>query len=142
MPTRDASAQWSGSLRDGSGSIKLPNADYEGSYSFSSRFEDGSGTNPEELLAAAHAACFSMALSNELSKAGHVPDSVATTAKVHLEQGDGGFSIPKIDLVCEASVPGIEKGEFDTIADGAKQNCPLSKVLAAAEITLDATLNS
>lgn len=141
MPTRNACAQWNGSLRDGSGTIKLPAAGYEGSYSFSSRFEDGSGTNPEEMLAAAHAGCFSMALSNELASAGHVPDSVLTTAKVHIEKADGGFQIPKIELVCEAKVPGIEQAEFDEIAKGAKENCPLSKVLAAAEITLETTLN-
>lgn len=140
MPTRDANAEWSGALRDGKGSVTLPTADWTGQYSFSSRFEEGSGTNPEELLAAAHAACFSMAVSNELASAGFPPERAATTAKVHLQKGDGGFEIPKIDLVLEATVPGIDEAQFQEIAAKAKAGCPLSKVLAAAEITLEATL--
>ena len=112
----------------------------EGAYSFSTRFEDGSGTNPEELIAAAHASCFSMALANELGKAGHVPESVQTTAKVHLEQADGGFAIPKIELVTKATVSGIEDAEFQEIAAATSKACPVSKALSAVEITLDASL--
>lgn len=142
MPTRNASARWESSLRDGNGTLKTETGSVDLPYSFSSRFEEGAGTNPEELIAAAHAACFSMALANELSKADHVPDSVETTAKVHLEQGDDGFTIPRIDLVTEASVPGIDDARFQEIAAATSKACPVSKVLAAAEITLDATLRS
>jgi len=109
---------------------------------FSSRFEDGQGTNPEELIAAAHAGCFSMALSGALGRAGHDPTRVSTTAKVHLEKGDAGFRIPRIDLVTEAQVPGMDDAQFQEIAEGAKKNCPVSQVLAGAEITLQATLVS
>lgn len=115
---------------------------YEGPYSFESRFKDGEGTNPEELLAAAHAGCFTMAVSNGLAKAGHPPTRAHTTAKVHLEKAEGGFEIPRIDLILEAEVPGISEDKFHEIAEDAKKNCPLSKVLRAAEITLDATLVS
>jgi len=140
MPTRNADATWNGALRDGKGSFKTESGVIEGAYSFSTRFEDGSGTNPEELIAAAHAACFSMALANELGKAGHVPDSVRTTAKVHLEQDSGGFSIPKIELVTKATVADLDDGEFQEIASATSKACPVSKVLAGADITLDATL--
>ena len=139
MPTRNAEAEWGGDLKSGKGTVKLGSGAYSGPYSFQSRFESGTGTNPEELVAAAHAGCFSMAFSNELSKAGFVPTKVHTTAKVHLEQGAGGFSIPRIDLVCEASVPNIDAAKFAEIADGAKKNCPISKLLTAA-IHLDAKL--
>ncbi|CAN5602218.1 OsmC family protein [soil metagenome] len=140
MPTRNADATWNGALRDGSGSFKTQSGAVEGAYSFSTRFEDGSGTNPEELIAAAHAACFSMALANELGSAGHVPESVTTTAKVHLEKDDSGFSIPKIELITRATVTGLEDAEFQEIATATSKACPVSKVLAAAEITLDASL--
>ena len=144
MITRTAEAQWSGSLSDGEGSIKVESGAFEGPYSFESRFEEGrhgKSTNPEELLGAAHAGCFTMAVSNELAKAGHPPKKAHTTAKVHIKKVEGGFEIPKIDLILKADVPGISEDEFQKIAEGAKQNCPLSKVLAA-EITLDATLTS
>ena len=112
-------------------------------YSFSSRFKgEGRGTNPEELLGAAHAACFTMQLSHMLAESGHPPQRAETTAKVHLEQTEGGFEIPAIELVLEADVPGISDDEFQRIARDASQNCPLSKVLQTAEITLDATLTS
>ena len=141
--TRTANAHWTGSLSDGKGRIAVESGAFEGPYSFESRFEegyDGPSTNPEELLGAAHAACFTMQLSHMLAEAGHPPAAAETTAKVHIRQRDGGFEIPTIDLVLEADVPGIEDAEFQRIAAEAKETCPLSKVLAAAEITLDATL--
>lgn len=142
MPTRNADARWEGALRDGKGTMRSGSGAIDGAFSFSSRFEDGSGTNPEELLAAAHAGCFSMALANELGQEGHVPDSVETTAKVHLEKGDDGFSIPKIELVTTAVVPGIDEAAFQQIAEATAEACPVSKVLTGAEITLDATLSA
>lgn len=120
--------------------MRLAGGAYDGPYSFSSRFEDGTGTNPEELLGAAHAGCFSMALSGALGRAGHDPESVSTTAAVHLEKGDSGFSITRIHLTTNAVVPGIEKAQFEEIANEAKANCPVSRALAGVEITLDATL--
>jgi osmotically inducible protein OsmC len=140
VPTRDAEAQWNGNLTEGSGEMSFASGAYKGAYSFSSRFEEGTGTNPEELIAAAHAGCFSMAFANALSKAGHVPASVHTVAKVHLEKGDDGFGIRRIDLVTRAEVPGIDDDEFQRIAGEAKVGCPVSKALAAVEITLDASL--
>ncbi len=140
MPTRNASARWEGDLKSGKGTMKLGSGAYEGQYSFASRFENGSGTNPEELIAAAHAGCFTMAFSNGLSQAGHVPTKVETTAKVHLEKTEAGFGIPRIDLVTEAVVPGLDEAKFQELAQTAKKNCPVSKLLAAAEITLDAKL--
>jgi osmotically inducible protein OsmC len=140
MPARTASAVWQGDLKSGKGSMRLGSGAWEGQFSFASRFEEGTGTNPEELAGAAHAGCFSMAFSNELSKAGFVPTRVATTAKVHLEKGDAGFSISRIDLDCEAQVPGIEAGKFQEIAAAAKKNCPISKLFAGAHINLDAKL--
>ncbi len=141
MPTRNAKATWNGALRDGNGSFETDSGVISGAYSFSTRFEDGRGTNPEELIAAAHAACYSMALANELGSAGHVPDSVNTTAKVHLEQDDSGFTIPRIDLVITATVSDIDDGEFQKIADATSKACPVSKVLGGAEITIDASLS-
>ena len=140
MPVRSANAKWNGTLKDGKGTMKMGTGAWEGPYSFSSRFEEGKGTNPEELIAAAHAGCFSMALSNELDKAGHTPGSVATTAKVHLTRGDAGFSITRIHLETEARVPGLDDGEFQKIAEGAKKGCPVSRALQAVEITMDAKL--
>lgn len=140
MPTRNASAKWEGDLKSGKGSMKFGSGAYDGQYSFSSRFESGTGTNPEELIAAAHAGCFTMAFSNGLSQAGHVPTKVETTAKVHLEKTDAGFGIPRIDLVTVGVVPGLDDAKFQELAEVAKKNCPVSKLLAAAEITLDARL--
>ena len=122
--------------------MRLGGGAWEGPYSFSSRFEDGSGTNPEELIAAAHAGCFSMALSAALGRAGHDPQSVATVAEVNLEKQEAGFAITRISLRTEANVPGIDESEFQSIAADAKANCPVSKVLAGAEINLDAILTS
>ena len=140
MPVRSADAQWEGPLQGGKGSMRFGGGAFEGQYSFASRFEEGQGTNPEELIAAAHAGCFSMALSNGLAKAGHVPTRVETTAKVHLDKVEAGFGITRIELLTEAEVPGIDDGAFQEQAQTAKANCPVSKALAAVEITLDATL--
>ena len=142
MPERQAQAEWNGSLQEGSGSMRLGSGAFEGAYSFKSRFEEGTGTNPEELIAAAHAGCFSMALSNGLAKAGFTPTRVDTTASVHLDKTDAGFGITKIELRTEAEVPGIDQAAFKEQADTAKANCPVSKALAAVDITLDATLVS
>jgi osmotically inducible protein OsmC len=140
MPTRTSSALWEGNLRDGSGTMKLGSGAFEGSYSFVSRFESGAGTNPEELIAAAHAGCFSMALSNGLSQAGFIPSSIATSATVHLDRVADGFGITRIDLDTVGSVPGIDDAKFQQIAAEAKAGCPVSKVLTGAEITLSARL--
>lgn len=140
MAVRTAEAEWKGDLPKGSGRMKTGTGSFDGAYSFGSRFEEAQGTNPEELIAAAHAGCFSMAFSNQLAKAGHEPTSVKTTAKVHLEKGEAGFSITKIELVCRARVPGIDEATFRTTAEAAKTGCPVSKALAAVPITLDAKL--
>ena len=140
MPVRKADAQWNGTLQEGKGTMRLGGGAYEGPYSFSSRFEEGTGTNPEELIAAAHAGCFSMAFAGALGRAGFDPTSVSTTAEVHLVKTDEGFRVPRIDLRTEATVPGIDDGQFQEIAEGAKQNCPISQLLKTAEITLDAKL--
>jgi osmotically inducible protein OsmC len=140
MPTRTSSAQWNGNLSEGSGTMRLGSGAYEGKYSFVSRFEDGPGTNPEELIAAAHAGCFSMALSSGLAKAGFTATSVKTSATVHLDKGAAGFGITRIDLDTVGEVPGIEDAAFQEIAAGAKANCPVSQALKAVEITLTAKL--
>ena len=139
---RKASAIWHGDLKAGKGSISTQsNTLHDTQYSFKSRFEEGVGTNPEELVAAAHAGCFTMAFANELAKAGHIATSVETTATVTLELLSDGPSITKIHLSNKSVVPGIDKAKFDEIAAGAKANCPISKLVKAAAITLDATLN-
>ncbi len=140
MAVRRAEAVWQGGIRDGQGRVKLGSGAFEGPYSFSSRFEDGKGTNPEELIGAAHAGCFSMALAAALGRAGHAPRRIVTTAQVHLEKSGDGFAIPRIDLRTEAEVPGIEPAEFAKIAEDAKRNCPVSKALAGTNITLEAKL--
>lgn len=143
MPVRSSDARWEGPLQGGKGTMRLGNGAWEGPYSFGSRFEEAAGTNPEELIAAAHAGCFSMALSGALGRAGHEPQHVATTANVHLVKTDAGFRITKIELVTDASVPGIGQDEFDTIAADAKANCPVSAALAGvADIELRTTLKS
>ena len=142
MSIRTGEAEWQGDLKSGKGTMKVAGGAYEGPYSFTSRFEEGAGTNPEELVAAAHAGCYSMAFSNELAKAGHTPTSVTTTAKVHLETTDAGPTVTTIDLICAAVVPGIDDATFQQIANGAKEGCPISRLLAAATITLDATLQA
>jgi osmotically inducible protein OsmC len=138
MPQRKADAIWNGDLKGGKGTMKFGSGAFEGSYSFASRFEEGTGTNPEELIGAAHAGCYSMALSNELAQAGFTPESVETTANVTLDAGAG--AITKINLKASANVPGIDSDKFHEIANGAKENCPVSKALAGVEITLDASL--
>ncbi len=140
MVMRSSDAEWRGDLKSGKGSMRLGSGAFEGSYSFPSRFESGQGTNPEELIAAAHAGCFSMAFSHGLSQAGHTPTRVHTTARVHLEQAGGGFAITRIELDCEAEVPGIDEATFKKQADEAKKNCPVSKALSGTEIALNARL--
>jgi osmotically inducible protein OsmC len=144
MATRTAQARWDGNFTDGSGTMDFGGGAFSGSYSAASRFEEGEGTNPEELIAAAHAGCFSMALALGLERAGHAPESVETTADVHLNPAQGGgFEINRIDLHTRARVPGIDAAEFDRIAGDTKHGCPVSKALAAVgEITLDAELES
>lgn len=138
---RSSQAKWNGSIKDGKGSVKLGSGAFEGPYSFNSRFGDDTvATNPEELIAAAHAGCYTMAFSGFLGRAGYEPTSIETTASVHLEKEGEGFVIPKIDLIMEASVPNIADEEFQQIAKTAKEKCPVSRVLAGAEITLEATL--
>jgi osmotically inducible protein OsmC len=143
MATRDGTAEWNGDLRSGSGTFSVASGLFEGgNYSSSSRFGEGPGSNPEELIGAAHAGCFSMALSNILSEAGHTPQSVKTTAKVHLRNVDGQPTIARIDLVTEGQVPGIDQQQFDQYAAQAKEGCPVSRALAAVdEVTLDAALS-
>ena len=140
MPTRTAEARWEGSLPDGKGTMKMATGSYEGPYSFQSRFEEGDGTNPEELIGAAHAGCFSMALSGALGKAGHEPESVETTAKVHIDKAGEGFEITRIELDTKARVPGIDAGEFQRQAEGAKDACPVSQALGGVDISLNAEL--
>jgi osmotically inducible protein OsmC len=142
MPARRAEAEWQGDLREGKGRVKLGSGAFEAPYSFRSRFEDGPGTNPEELLGAAHAGCFSMALAAALSAAGHPPTRVFTTATVHIERADAGFAVSKIELATEVSAPGIAADVFQNQAQEAKKNCPISKALAATEIVLSARLVS
>jgi len=142
MPARSAEAVWEGDIREGHGTMRTSTGACEGPYSFSSRMENGQGTNPEELLAAAHAGCFSMALAAGLGKRGHHPQRIATTAKVHLEKSGEGFRIPRVELETKAQVPGIDEATFQSEADSAKQNCPVSRLFAGAEITLRATLES
>ena len=137
---RTSSAEWSGGVPQGSGTIDLGSGAFHGKYSFNTRMGNEPGTNPEELIAGAHAACFSMALAFALTNAGHPPTSVSTHAVVHLTRTDSGFAIPKIDLVTEGVVPGIDDATFAATAEEAKKNCPVSKVLAGAEITLQASL--
>jgi osmotically inducible protein OsmC len=141
MPTRIANAEWQGDFKRGGGSVALGSGAFEGPYNFSGRFEDGAGTNPEELLAASHAACFTMAMNLFIGEAGHEAHGVETDAKVYLRRDDDGFTIHKIALSTVATVPGIDQDELDKIAAQAKDQCPLSKALASVpEITLEARL--
>jgi osmotically inducible protein OsmC len=141
MATRQGHAEWRGDLQQGTGTIRVGEGGYEGPYSFRSRFEEGEGTNPEELVGAAHAACFAMALSNMLAGDGHTPESVQATASVHLRNVDGAPTIARIDLAAEGRVPGIDEDEFRSYAEQAKESCIVSRALAGVgEITLDARL--
>ncbi|HEY3781649.1 MAG TPA: OsmC family protein [Fimbriimonadaceae bacterium] len=138
---RNANAVWEGGLKDGHGKISTDSGVLNDSqYSFSTRFENGIGTNPEELIAAAHAGCFSMALSAQLGGMGITPESIATTASVTLEKVEGGFGITKIHLDVTAKIPGVDEAKFAEAASNAKAGCPVSKVLSGAEITMDAKL--
>jgi osmotically inducible protein OsmC len=140
MPTRNAHARWEGTLKDGKGTVDFGNGAFDGAYTFASRFEEGAGTNPEELLAAAHAACFAMALSLILGLAGFTPDYVDAAAHVTVRPHDGGFKITESHLVCEARVPGLNQAGFEQHAETAKANCPVSQALAGTDITLEARL--
>jgi osmotically inducible protein OsmC len=140
MPTRKAHALWEGNLKDGKGQIDFGNGAFKGAYSFASRFEQGNGTNPEELLGAAHASCFAMALSLVLDQAGFRPHFVDATAHVTVVPQNGGFKITKSHLVCKAKVSEIDQATFERHADAAKANCPVSQALAGTEITLETRL--
>jgi lipoyl-dependent peroxiredoxin len=141
MPIRTASARWQGDLAQGSGTIRTGKGGYEGNYSFKSRFEEGEGTNPEELIGAAHAGCFSMAFSKLLAEAGFTPTSVETTAKVHLDKTDAGMTVTRIELETMGEVPGIDETTYQKLAEEAKANCPISRLLApGAQISLNAGL--
>ena len=140
MAIRNADAEWSGGLMNGAGKLRLGSGAFEGPFSFKSRMEEGVGTNPEELIGAAHAGCFSMQFSAMLEHAGFPPERVHTSAKVHFGPDGPGFSISKIELTTEGAVPDITDAQFQELAAGAKANCPVSKALAGTEITLDAKL--
>jgi osmotically inducible protein OsmC len=140
MPTRSSSAEWTGNLARGKGRMSLGSGAFEGSYSFASRFESGEGTNPEELIAAAHAGCFSMALATALSKDDHVPDSVKTTAEVTIEPVDGNPTITKSELSTQVKVDGVNEEELQGYAEAARSGCAVSRALASLEITLEAKL--
>jgi lipoyl-dependent peroxiredoxin len=140
MVVRTSAAEWHGGVPDGGGTVSLGSGAFEGRYSFGSRFEEEPGTNPEELLGAAHASCFSMALSLLLTKAGFTPARIKTLAKVGIERSGGGFAITHIGLVTEAEVPGIDADAFSVHAEAARSGCPVSKALAAVDISLEARL--
>ncbi|HUE81233.1 MAG TPA: OsmC family protein [Pyrinomonadaceae bacterium] len=140
MAIRKASAVWQGTIKEGNGTVKLGSGAFEGPYSFASRFEEGTGTNPEELIGAAHAGCFSMALAAGLTRAGFSPKRISTTATVHLGKVGEAFRITAIDLNTDAEVPEISDEAFREQAESAKTNCPVSQALAGTEIKLDARL--
>jgi osmotically inducible protein OsmC len=140
MPRRSAKAVWQGTLKKGSGTVELGSGYFRGEYSFASRFQSGDGTNPEELIGAAHAACFSMALAGNLERAGYTPQSLETTAKVTIEKDPDGFTITHVDLETRGKVPGIDKDTFRAQAEIAKDTCPVSRALAGAAISLKARL--
>lgn len=138
---RSADARWQGTLKEGNGQLKLKSGAFEGQYSFSSRFEEGTGTNPEELLGAAHAGCYSMALNAALERNGTTPNFVHTIAKVHMgKNADDQLAITKIELIVEADVPGLSAEDFQTFAEDAKTGCIISRALSVDDMTLDATL--
>ncbi|MFB6084598.1 MAG: OsmC family peroxiredoxin [Halorientalis sp.] len=142
MPVRTSEATWRGGVRDGDGEMALGSGAWRGEYSFRSRFreEEPAKSNPEELLAAGHAGCFSLALANNLEAEGYDPEEVHTTAHCHLEmRDDEGPTITRIELTTEASVPGIDDSEFQEIATDSKTNCPVSRALSGVDITLDAS---
>ena len=141
MTARNGSAEWNGNIESGTGSVTVGDGVFEGPYSYESRFAEGEGTNPEQLIAAAHAACFTMALSSTLGAAGHVPESLRTNARVHLRNIDGAPTLARIDLDTEGHVPGVDTQQFQRYAEEAKMNCPVSRALAGIpEIVLTAKL--
>ena len=141
MPTRKAEAEWEGNLAEGRGKLKVGSGAFEGAYSFKSRFEEGqSATNPEELLGAAHAGCFTMAITAALSRAGIKPTRIHTEARVKLEKIGEAFTITQIELETEAEIPDLDDAQFQQYAQGAKENCPLSKALASTPISMTAKL--
>lgn len=141
MAVQSARAEWNGSLKEGAGKMSVASGSIDGPFTFASRFETGKGTNPEELIGAAHAGCFSMALAAALGRAGHNPTSIQTSAKVHLGTSDAGPTITQIELDVEGAVPGIDAAQFQEFAEGAKKNCVVSRALAGVQnITLKATL--
>jgi osmotically inducible protein OsmC len=140
MPRRSAKAVWQGSLKKGGGTVELGSGYFRGEYSFASRFQSGAGTNPEELIGAAHAACFSMALAGNLERVGHPPESIETTAEVTIEKERDGFTVTRIDLDTRGKVPGIAKEAFLEQAEIAKNTCPVSRALTGAAISLKARL--
>ncbi len=142
MPIRTSDAIWNGNLREGRGHMRFGGGAYDGEYTFASRFSDGGGTNPEELIAAAHAGCYAMALSADLTEAGFKPEIIRASAAVHLDMVDGAPTIALIELTVGAKVPGIDDAKFQEIAAGTKLGCPVSRALGAVAITLDATLES
>jgi lipoyl-dependent peroxiredoxin len=131
MPVRTSAAEWRGTLREGNGHMRLGGGAWEGPYTWSSRFEEADGTNPEELIAAAHAGCFSMALAGNIVKEGATPGDIRTTARVHLERGEGGSSIAAIELECEAQADAIDEDTFRRLLEQTKDTCPVSKALSA-----------
>ena len=141
MPRRKANARWDGALTDGAGTMRMASGAYEGAYSFQSRFEEGEGTNPEELIAAAHAGCYSMALSGVLGQSGHDPESVETEATVQIDKVEDGFHISRILLRTRARVPGLDEETFREAAEAAKEGCPVSQALGGVDsIELEAEL--
>lgn len=140
MPVRKATAVWHGNLFEGKGDMKFGGGAFEGQYSFKSRFEEGTGTNPEELIGAAHAGCFSMAFAAILAENGFKPQKVETNSNIHLDKVGDGFTITTIVLNTEAQVPDIDEDKFRELAEDARKNCPVSRALAGVEIKLNATL--
>jgi lipoyl-dependent peroxiredoxin len=141
MAVRNAQAAWSGDLKSGNGTMKLGSGAWEGAYNFGSRFESAAGTNPEELIGAALAGCYSMALSGALARAGHAPKNIETKARVHLEKMESGFAVTRIELDTEAEVPGIDEAAFQEAAKATKTSCPISRALTP-DIVLQARLRS
>jgi len=140
MPIRTADATWQGPLEKGNGTVRIGSGGIEAQYSFNSRFAEGPGTNPEELIGAAEAGCYSMALAGDLGKAGYEPQRINTTAGVHINKNDDGWAIPQIDLRTEVEISGISESQLREIAEQTKDNCPVSRLLATANITLEVKL--
>ena len=140
MAQRTADAVWEGGLKDGKGNMKLGSGAWQGAYSFGTRFEEAPGTNPEELIGAALAGCYSMALAAGLGRDGHQPQRIATSARVHLEKQDAGFAITRIELTTQGTVPGIDEAKFREAAEATKTSCPVSKALGGVQISVDAKL--